>query len=57
MRELRKCTEMCIPPLIGAVRHTHLLIYGSSDAHVSAAARKAQLARLALLASRLEVSK
>ena len=33
---------------------TCLLTYGSSDAHVAAAARKAQLARLALLASRLE---
>ena len=41
-------------PLIGAVRYTYLLTYGSSDAHVAAAARKAQLARLALLAERLE---
>ena len=31
-----------------------LLTNGSSDAHVAAAARKAQLARLALLAKRLE---
>ena len=33
---------------------SHLLTYGSSDAHVAAAARKAQQARLALLAERLE---